>query len=246
MEKVIKGRFYSACDLGRVRNINQDRVLALRNEFDEILLLVADGIGGLSNGEEASEKVRSTYSAEFKIKKKKSIFGNKKWLIRVAKKINKELFLARENSDGVSDCGTTLTVALLAKNRLIVLNVGDSRCYWVKEDKLVQITEDQTVASYLEKTGKEEEIENNPEVRHGLTNAVGIYPSLAVDCFIHKYRGEKILLCTDGLYNDLKEVEIEAILKSNENINEKVNMLIAEANGNGGNDNIGIVYWESF
>lgn len=245
MKQSYKGLYYSQADLGRVRNVNQDQVLATRNEYNEILLLVADGIGGLSNGENASSLIKSTFEKEFQIKKKKSAHGNRNWIIRLAKKINREIFNYGENESGESTCGSTLSVCLICDKKLVIVHVGDSRIYICKDKKLKQLTDDQTVASYLEKTGQNDTVDNNPAVRHGLTNAVGIYPSLAVDCGIFAYNGEPILLCTDGLYNELKEEEIEAIVNSNDSINEKVNMLIAEANGNGGNDNIGIVYWET-
>lgn len=242
MSKHFKGHFYQKVDLGRIRTTNEDQVFSARNEFGEVLLLVCDGIGGLKNGDQASLKVKKVFKKEFKNKKKKfTILGNKNWLIRVAKLANKEIYIEEDNLKS----GTTLTAALLFKDRLIVINAGDSRAYYFSDRKLKQLTIDDCVISQIDKNKVQEVLEKNPEIRHGITNAVGIYPSLAVDCRVFKYNGESILLCSDGLYNNLSAKEIAGILYSNDSIITKVDMLIEEANGNGGSDNIAVVYWES-
>ncbi|MBP5217118.1 MAG: hypothetical protein J6038_04710, partial [Bacilli bacterium] len=76
-------------------------------------------------------------------------------------------------------------------------------------------------------------------------NALGIFPNLSMDMSVLEYHGERLLLCTDGLYNTVSEPEISAILATDERVDQKVVSLIGTANANGGSDNIGVAYWEA-
>ena len=89
----------------------------------------------------------------------------------------------------------------------------------------------------------EQEALTHPD-RHVLMNALGIYASASMDIETKPYRGQAILLCTDGLYNNLSEMEMRAILNTDDRPDQKVKSLIMDANNNGGRDNIGIAYWE--
>ena len=80
--------------------------------------------------------------------------------------------------------------------------------------------------------------------RHVLMNAMGIFPSASFDIKTFAYEGESILLCSDGLYNNLSEAEIKAVLASSDRVDEKTSFLISEANANGGSDNIAVALWE--
>ena len=141
--------------------------------------------------------------------------------------------------------GTTLVVALLVGNKIVVINIGDSRCYLVNNKKLVQITEDQTYVNYLYKSGiiEEKDMATNPN-RHVLTNSLGCFPSVSFDKFIINYTGQSIFLCSDGLYNNVSIKDIEAILNTTDETHIKVDSLIELANYNGGSDNISCCLWE--
>ena len=141
--------------------------------------------------------------------------------------------------------GTTLVVALLVGNKIVVINIGDSRCYLVNNKKLVQITEDQTYVNYLYKSGiiEEKDMATNPN-RHVLTNSLGCFPSVSFDKFIINYSGQSIFLCSDGLYNNVSIKDIEAILNTTDETHIKVDSLIELANYNGGSDNISCCLWE--
>ena len=136
---------------------------------------------------------------------------------------------------------------MIYKNKLVVLNSGDSRLYVVRDKKLVQLTEDQTYVDYLLMSGQitQEEAINHPK-RHVLTNAIGLFPSLSADLRIHNYNGEPILLCSDGLYNNVSEQDILNILLTTNSVEDKCDSLISLANFNGGDDNITVVLWESY
>lgn len=140
--------------------------------------------------------------------------------------------------------GTTLVAVLIRKNNIIVLNVGDSRAYLYQNDKLTKISVDQTYVDYLKRSGQisESEAEKRKD-KNVLLNALGIYPSISFDSKLLMYHNEPILLCSDGLFNSLKENIIAEVIKKRIGAKATVNELIALANKNGGSDNISVAYF---
>ena len=114
------------------------------------------------------------------------------------------------------------------------------------ENQFSQVTEDQTYVGYLYRTGQitAEEMKTHPK-RHMLMNALGVYPSASIDIKVSKYNNESVMLCSDGLYNNVPEADIASIIKGDDTTEEKINELICLANANGGSDNIGVVLWEA-
>ena len=131
------------------------------------------------------------------------------------------------------------------KNTVVVLNIGDSRAYFYDKSTLTQISEDQSYVQYLVRTNQisEEKAKVHPK-RHVLMNALGNIPSCNMDIKKIKYHGEKILLCSDGLYNTLETRDIETILSTEDSSEQKGQMLISLANNRGGEDNIAVALWE--
>ena len=245
--KNYKGTYAYQCDIGRVRKSNEDRVKGMVNSFNNVLLVVADGMGGHKKGEYASNEVVSFLSKEFNRKGRfTSFFDAHFWLCSTVKKINKNIFNLQDNDENYRGMGSTICVALIYKRRLMVLNAGDSRCYILKNNKLEQITEDQTYVRYLINSGQinEKEALTHPK-RHYLTNAIGLFPTFSYDLFIYDYHGESLFLCSDGLYNNVSFSDIEANLRSNNSVDDKINSLVNLANYNGGSDNISCILWES-
>ena len=76
-------------------------------------------------------------------------------------------------------------------------------------------------------------------------NALGVYPSASIDVKSFPYFNEEVLLCSDGLYNNVPQEDIAAIIKGNDAVEQKVNELIAIGNKTGGSDNIAVVLWEA-
>ena len=245
--KNYKGTFSYLCDVGKIRNSNEDRVKGIVNSYNNVLLVVADGMGGHKKGEFASTEVVEFLKKEFNKKNRfASFFDAHFWLCSTVKKINKNIFNYQDNNEEYRGMGSTICVALIYKRRLLVLNAGDSRCYILKNGKLEQITEDQTYVRYLLNSGQinEKEALTHPK-RHYLTNAIGLFPTFSYDLNVYEYHGESLFLCSDGLYNNVSFQDIEANLKSENSVDEKVNALVNLANFNGGNDNISCILWES-
>jgi len=242
-----KGQFAVKVDIGKVRVSNEDQADVLTNASGDVLLIVCDGMGGHNKGDFASRTAIGVISEAFKAKSSFSnSFWTKRWLSRQIRRANAEIYDAAYANESYKDMGTTLVAVLIHGDIIAIANIGDSRAYAVGYDHLEKLTEDQTYVDYLFRTGKitKEEITTHPK-RHVLMNALGIYPSIAFDLVSRPYIGSSILLCSDGLYNNISESEIHAILTTEESAEQKVDTLIRVANTNGGSDNIAVAYWEA-
>lgn len=247
MNRRNSGQFAYKTNIGKVRMINEDQAIALSNSSGDILLLVCDGMGGHNKGDYASKFAVDTISDAFRKKNHfGSLFMTKYWFSKVIRNTNLQIYNEAYRNSAYKDMGTTMVAALIIRDKIVIANIGDSRAYEVKFDGLAQLTTDQTYVDYLYRTGKitKEEMESHPK-RHVLMNALGIYPSINLDVNVLPYLGNSILLCSDGLYNNMDQKEVFTILQSDDRIAQKVDMLIRTANENGGSDNIAIAYWES-
>ena len=246
-KKYIYGRYSYKTDIGKVRLNNEDRALAMTNTRGNILLVVCDGMGGQNKGDLASQIAIDTVKAAFEEKDKFSHkFFAKRWVSNVIRKANSAIFRQASSNESYQGMGTTITLVLIVNDYMIVAQVGDSRAYTFHNRNLTQITEDQTYVQYLYRIGEitKEEIATHPK-RHVLMNALGIYPSLDVDVKAHPYLGDTLLLCSDGLYNNVPDKDLFSILKGSDTPDQKVNELVSLANVNGGSDNIAVVIWEA-
>lgn len=248
MKKTYHGTYAYKTDKGYVRENNEDQAMVLMNSSGEVFLIACDGMGGAKKGEVASKMAIAYFANAFRNKGRHLFkFGDKLWLTKVAKGANAEINKLSSKNKDVKGMGTTLVAALISGDRLFIANIGDSRAYRYsfEKNKIEQLTEDQTYVRYLVSAGKisEEEALSHPD-RHVLMNALGIYPSvsLSIDCY--PYRGESLLLCTDGLYNQVSKEQLANILKTDDRCDQKVASLVSLANHSGGTDNIGIALWE--
>lgn len=244
--KTISGNFCYITNIGQVRMTNEDQAYAITNSRGKVLLLVCDGMGGQNRGDLASRLATAVLSEEFKNYPRFSTKNfERMWIRKVIKKANNEIFSESYKNSKYKGMGTTLTAIIISDKILTIAQMGDSRAYILRNGKLEQITEDQTYVDFLFKTGQitKEETLTHPK-RHILSNALGINPSVDVDIKTIEYKHEPLLLCSDGLYNNVSTTDIEAIVKTDETPEQKCASLISFANANGGSDNIAIVYWE--
>lgn len=245
--KYLSGKFAFRTDIGKVRLTNEDQAAAVINARGNVLLLVCDGMGGQNKGDYASNLAKTTIIDAFNEKRR---FLNKyaalHWINKTIRHANKVINDDAAKNKTYEGMGTTLTLVLIVKDYMILAQVGDSRCYSYRLREFNQISEDQTYVAYLYRTGqiKKEEMKTHPK-RHVLMNALGYYPSLDLDAKIMPYRGDTLLLCSDGLYNNVSENDISSIIKGNDTVDQKVTELISLANANGGSDNIAVVIWEA-
>ena len=230
-------------DSGRVRSHNEDSVTILKNESDEYLLVVADGMGGHRKGEVASSIAVTHLGKRFN---ETPSVGSKldavNWLNDNVNEINKEVLEYGEENIDSSGLGTTIVIALLTKDYLIFGNIGDSSGYVVKHNKLHKVTHDHTLVNLLVDAGNltEDEAKIHPK-KNVLMKAIGAADKVDIDIFDVDMESEAIMLCSDGLTNMLTDEQIEKVLIDPElEIEEKVEKLIRKCNARGGNDNISV------
>ena len=247
MSSYLSGNYSVLTDKGRVRKVNEDSAQCAVNAFGNVLLVIADGMGGATKGDVASSKlvehlIKTFRNLEEEFKNAKVAM---KWLNKVIEEANAKIFKIAESDPSFKGMGTTLSACLIIKDNLITAHVGDSRIYRLGEE-FEQISVDQTYVNYLINVKKisPKEANSHPD-RHKITNAVGTKPNLNVDIRLFEYHGERILLCSDGLYNNVPLKDMVGILKGNDSLDRKCIQLIAFGNANGGSDNMAVIIWEA-
>lgn len=231
-------------DSGRVRDHNEDNVIIVKNDSNEYLLAVADGMGGHLCGEVASS-IAITHIAE-RFKNISSI-GNKNdaesWIQSTVSEINALIYKYTEEHPESAGMGTTFVCAILTNDFLLYGNIGDSSGFAIKGDKIQKITNDHTLVSLLVKSGDltEEEAKEHPK-KNVLLKALGATTTVDMDIFDVETDIDGILLCSDGVTNMLDKAQILNVIKEEISAEEKVNKIIYKCNNRGGTDNVSVAY----
>lgn len=233
-------------DKGKVREHNEDNLIVLKNNNEEYLLAVADGMGGHKAGEVASSIAIEYLKEEFN---KVISFGNKQeaitWIRNCVSKINDLIFEYTSKNTESKGMGTTLVISIFTKDYLLFGNIGDSSGLVFKDKRLFKVTKDHTLVNLLISTGEltETDAQFHPK-KNILMKALGAVNPAEVDIFDVETDINGILLCSDGLTNMLSFEQIETVLNSSVSIEEKLNKLIKKSNNRGGTDNISVAYLE--
>lgn len=257
---------FGMSDLGRVRKNNEDNFALCNLTTGEVgltpgqishrlgprgtLILVADGMGGEACGEIASQICTATVPKRlYENLKSLEIVSETKFVLLLREAIefaNQIIFQKAQSSPAYRGMGTTTTAATLFGPYLFVAQVGDSRAYVARNKQAVQLTRDQTFLNYLAEIGAE--VPDDPEKdsrKSILTQAVGTSEKVDVKITYTKMRqGDRVLLCSDGLYNMVKLPDMLGIINSEVTPATKCRMLIEKANESGGTDNITVIMAE--
>lgn len=232
-------------DPGKVRNHNEDSVIATTNKMGEVLLAVADGMGGHKAGEVASSIAISHIGKRFS---EISSIGTKEDAISFIKEMVSEanvlLYKYTSEHEESKGMGTTIVLAIKTKDFLLFGNIGDSSGYVLKHNKLQKITTDHTLVSLLVKSGELtlDEAKDHPR-KNVLLRALGATNTVEMDIFDVENDIDGILLCSDGLTNMLSDEQInKVIIDEDLTIDEKLKKLIVKSNNRGGTDNISVAY----
>ena len=231
-------------DPGKVRDHNEDSVIIVKNHNNEILLAVADGMGGHRGGEIASSIVISNIGKEFKELGK---LGSKEdailWIKNVVSEANVQIYKYTEENPESQGMGTTIVLAVLTNDYLLFGNIGDSSGYVYKDNAVHKITNDHTLVNLLLKSGAiTEEEAKEKKKKNVLMKALGATTTVEMDIFDVETDVEGIFLCSDGLTNMLDDEQIARVLNEETTPEEKVNKLIIKANNRGGTDNISVAF----
>ena len=229
-------------DPGKVRDHNEDSVLIINKKSGDVLLAIADGMGGHSAGEVASNIAISYLGNHFQESfEHKDKLGAASWLRDSVDSINRLIFEHEKTHPESKGMGTTLVAAIVTKDYILFGNVGDSSGFVFKGGNLYKVTKDHTLVNLLVETGEltKEEAVNHPR-KNVLMRALGANNPIDVDIFDVDTSCDGIFLCSDGLTNMLSVSQIEKVLNSDLTIEEKIVKLIKKSNLRGGTDNISI------
>jgi protein phosphatase len=233
-----------ATDIGRKRKMNEDSVLA--NDWLQ-LYIVADGMGGHSCGDVASQTAIEVINGRVEMAKKKERLEKKpkETLVDAVCLANTALWELSREMPGCDSMGTTVAGVIVLGETLYVAHVGDSRVYRIRDEGIEQITTDHSLVEEQIALGQitREDAKTSP-VRNVITRAMGLKEDVEVETSEHKLQdGDFILICSDGLNGMIDdELMLEIVLrKGRENLNSAMIELIEAANLNGGTDNITVV-----
>jgi serine/threonine protein phosphatase PrpC len=216
-----------------------------------VLILVADGMGGEACGEVASRICAETVprrvyqsleSADLRPGDAEQVKRLARLLKEAAESAN-EAILEEASRSHCPGMGTTLTAAILLPGHLVVGQVGDSRAYLIRNQRMTRLTRDQTLLNYLAEIGAPPPEDASTDVRRSiLTQAVGTAETLDVK-LTHTalFPGDTVLLCSDGLYNMVSEEELTEVIAHVSSLEEQCQALVDRANAQGGRDNITVV-----
>jgi len=226
-----------ASHAGKVRANNEDC-------FDSVpglgFFVVADGLGGAAAGERASALTVKTLVEEVRNAEEAPTAGAVAQAIELA---NKRIRWEAENDPCLEGMGCTVTAAIARRDRVEVVNAGDSRAYRFSGGKLEQLTADHTwVNAIAEASGlSEAELRNHPR-RHVLTKAVGAEYSVAPDTVVSEFKlGEILLLCSDGLHGVTSPDIIASTLARDGSLQDKAQWLIDATLKLGAPDNVTVM-----
>jgi PPM family protein phosphatase len=237
----MKSLFAGLSDKGVVRSANQD---AYYIDPDGRFFIVADGMGGHAGGEEASRiaiETAHTYISQYW----ESEPDTKNLLVNALVASNDAIIADQEQNIQRSDMGTTVVLILFREDLVWSAHVGDSRLYRLRGDKLDAITEDDTWVARAMKLGQlnAEEAKTHP-LRHVLSHCLGRRDLRQINIQTQDIAaGDRILLCSDGLTEEVPHDEIATHLQT-ETIEQAAQALVDAAKEHGGSDNITVVIAE--
>jgi PPM family protein phosphatase len=230
-------RWGGATDVGRVRSTNQDSYLA---RDDVGIWAVADGMGGHRGGEVASQIACEALGRSFT---DRTVDG----LIDAIGAANAAVFQAGAGDPELTGMGTTIVgLAVIDETdgeQLAIANVGDSRVYRFSVGELDQLTDDHSLVADMVREGSlsPEEAAVHPQ-RNIVTRVLGVYEEVPVDALtVEPRHGDRYVLCSDGLFNEVTEPAIAAVLRRVGDPSEAAAELVHRALEAGGRDNVTVV-----
>ncbi len=234
-------RVGSATDTGQVRSKNEDAAL-----IGDVVFAVADGMGGHAAGDVASQVAVEAFENSTS-----AGVDDEEDIVEAFRAANQAVLDRADHEPELAGMGTTLTALALVPGpadgtgpgELVVANVGDSRAYLFRDGDLTQLTRDHSLVEDLVQEGRlsPEEARTHPQ-RNILTRVLGNDSDVEPDVFrADPVRGDRYLLCSDGLSNEVDEERTAAVLRRLADPDDAARELVRLANENGGRDNITVV-----
>ncbi len=224
--------YSSRTEVGYVREHNEDSMLVAPPLF-----VVCDGMGGHEAGEVASEIAADTISRLAPSKLDVDALGH------AVEEANLAIIDAADKGIGREGMGTTCTAAMLEGEHLAIAQVGDSRAYLLHDGALQQLTRDHSVVADLVESGEITPAEaRTHQWRSFITRALGLEPYTKPDLYeLDVEQGDRLMICSDGLYSMVSDMEIETIMSQAPNTQVATDLLTEAALDAGGSDNITVI-----
>lgn len=237
---------FSITDTGITRDMNQDYYFSSDTPVGNLpnLYIVADGMGGHKAGDYASRYTIERIVASVMRSGLQEPVAILKGAIR---KANELLVDESKEDESKRGMGTTVVIATIMEDKMIVANVGDSRLY-VVGSSMRQVTRDHSLVNEMVRLGEinAAEARIHPD-KNIITRAIGASATVEADFFeVDLEKDSQILMCTDGLTNMVRDEEIFRIMNGEETLEEKAEILVRTANANGGRDNITVMIIRPF
>jgi serine/threonine protein phosphatase PrpC len=234
-------------DRGKIRQHNEDNGGVFYNGANQVLGVVADGMGGHQAGDVASKM--ATELIEKYWRETASIQTPdeaENWLQRHIKLVNEQLYQHSKANDECEGMGTTLVITIYLDDFVTIAHIGDSRCYIIKNSQIQLATEDHSLVNELVRSGQisKEDAEYHPR-KNVLLRALGTDINAQID--VKTLLNDSltyIMLCSDGLSNKVTSDEILVELQKDETIDAKGKALVSLAYDYGGEDNITLVLFD--
>lgn len=232
-------KYFAVTDVGCKRSHNEDDFLIDDKNF---VFAVADGVGGLGGGEIASHLALAKFKRQFASSSRKMLKPScAKRITRAIEYANTAVFsYGNQHNKRIA---TTLALLVLSQRQVHLANVGDSRIYVWRKDKLEQLTTDHTVRQEMVANGlMEQDDPTNREVDHVITRAVGAQSSVVADLTAWAIQQQDLyLICSDGITSMLSDEKIAKILHTMTSVEQAGSELIENAKAAGGRDNITLI-----
>lgn len=219
--------FGAATHVGRIRDANEDSKL-----HQPPLFAVADGMGGHLAGEVASQLAIEALSSQ--------VLSDSEALISAVRDANRQIFERASKDPLLTGMGTTITALYAGDSSAQIVHVGDSRAYLFRGNELERLTKDHTHVGRLVEEGRlsPEDADRHPQ-RSYLEKALGVDQDVDVDVqVLDTLPGDRILLCSDGLYGMIDDAAIASILQEQDDPQDAADRLCTSAVEAGGSDNV--------
>lgn len=236
----------SATDKGLIRSNNEDSFQVYsHNGVYPVVFILADGMGGHRKGELAS-RIAVDYALEKieeNITSTLSLQDTTDLLVDIVEKANVKVYLGSLEDPENKGIGTTMTIAAIYEDTLVVAHVGDCRAYLLRKNSLMRITVDHTLVQELVDSENitQTQAMSHPK-RHILTRALGVPEYMSADCYtVSLEKADRIMLCSDGLHGFVSEAMIKSVLRKERNPAMAAQKLVTCANRAGGEDNVTVI-----
>ncbi|MFT4300596.1 MAG: protein phosphatase 2C domain-containing protein [Desulfovibrio sp.] len=233
---MISFSLHAASHKGNIRKVNEDRVLTVHCANGPLLLAVADGMGGVDGGDIAASI--AVKELELAASHELDIFT----LEQAAIKAHEKIYQHAATHTALDGMGTTLTAALLHQGDLYWVHVGDSRLYRLRAQKLEQLTTDHRFLTSMIQAGDitVEQARKHP-LKNVLEQCLGGRDLQLEQGRTDLIAGDKLLLCTDGLHDEVSLDTMKHLLTIDTEPENLTGSLLQTALDGGGNDNISLI-----